>query len=377
MKKVLLLCTLMVLFLISCEKEVEMDYQAYGTSYYEIMTPLEEHLDQNYYKEVSNMITLATDLTFYSHEDFKNYFALITDEIAEQKFLLAELGPSISDETLQMYQGDLELKLSDYETILLKHAEGKNIGGLVPSRFPLKADLYDCMEELNDIQEDILKLTYDIETYLTEKGVLADEAYMNLKLKNMLRFDYVYAMLGSHTSTHQDATGLWVQPARTDMILDNDHYRRVLEIDPITMNQVCDYINEQLIFYRNYDLSKVDQEGIIESLSQLVEAYGQYETVRSTFSNDFFFSGEYKNYQSLKKRIFDDQFFDYAMVFRPEITNIFYDFDESYYDEYPFESLYEHFWQVQHALFSKEHCRRMGYENLYDTIEFPIWEGSL
>jgi hypothetical protein len=208
-------------------------------------------------------------------------------------------------------------------------------------------------------------------------GVNLDIDYLEMKLRNAMRFDYSYAMFGSQVSSYQDATGLLVHPGRTDFVKIDKNYYKVLEISPKLMGEIVDHLTIQFNYYDAYDLVGLELSPK-QVLEQLIDDYLKYEILREKYPDDFFSSGDCVNYQKLnQKPLYDESNYvpsiydlSWAGINDYQFMVQRYEYSEDFEEVDGIDELEKYFVRIQNLSFSKEHYDYLGYDNLFNSLTF-------
>lgn len=365
-KLIILIFTLgLIISLIGCEKEdagiALSDYATrYQTTLSDYETFLSEELNYTYFQ----MINVGRYNWDYENIKLSQNYQDIMTKLENMSYELSLLGPELTNETLMTHHSDLEYAIESMSNVYKEFTTQYMINAKQPSQYGLYSEVFNLYEALSEPFEEYISSTTNIESYLLEQEVNLDESYLTSKTNNLLRFNYVYTVLASQVAGYSEHTGLNVSPDRTEFVKDNDEFYRISEFSSIIMINLRDFLTRQSKIIADMNIDEPLKSNHLQYYTDFISNYDAYTEVRSTLPIDFFTSYDFMSYQKKSKRPFVQHTHYMLSYDYPGVTEVHFDFDEAYYDEYQFDVLDEHYLAIQRLIFSEEHQTEMAYEHI-------------
>lgn len=340
MKKFLLILSILVMGLLSCEQSDTISLADYSKAYYDLFNGMYDNLNLNLIGEAKDMISTDSFQVTYSHEDFIHYSDQLIKDLDQTLYRLDQLGPRLKEPDLKRIQSKLEYAIFDVMNILKNVRDDDMFNTLYPNQFTLYDDIYQLTYSLNDRLLDVYTYKASLDMALNAMGYPADQSYYDAHVEFILSYTYFESIIASQVATYQDYSGLQMDPTNPNIIETSDSkwymvYESAysvmlpqLEVVASIQQLVSDYLS-------TFELRTVKYQSHLDYFNRYQEAYLAYASVRALLPYEYFKRGDYKSYMH--------QVGMYISNHWSESNHPIYDYDPVYNDTEHFDIMQDNF----------------------------------
>lgn len=317
-----------------------MTKETYTSKYYELMSELNNKLEEGLLHSGLTMLQYDEFQAVYNHEGMLHEIDRLRAFLDTCLMHFEALGPQLQDEAIQKYQSRLESSLYQIRNKLIDFRENPDMDVLAVNQYTLYDEFYKLLLALEPDYKKMHINAYAIEELLP----LGEKAYYVHRIENNKRFLYLYAILGTRVAMYQDYTGLNTSPARPHL-LGNHMVEELSSSVMIPIVEALESWQNEHEMYENQLIGKAIMAPTDYYFKRYVQNYKDYAEIRYLFKDDFFKSGAYKEYQTL--------------VHYPNFSR--YEFDVETYPEIGFNQMYRCYVNFYVDIYEQPHLNYMNY----------------